>query len=79
MDCGGPCRPCIASPQLPTCGNVVCESGELYECFTDCGDLWTDVMIFALIIILLVVASILLYVYRKETVLLYVYRRMKGE
>jgi hypothetical protein len=79
VDCVGPCKPCIASPVLPVCGNGVCESGELYECFGDCSDIWTDLMIFVLIIILLVVTSILLYVYRKETVLLYVYRRMKGE
>jgi hypothetical protein len=79
LDCGGPCKPCIISPVLSVCGNSVCESGELYECFGDCSDIWTDLMIFVMIIILLVVMSILLYVYRKETVLLYVYRRMKGE
>lgn len=78
-DCGGPCKPCAAAPDVPVCGNLVCEAGELYECHADCADLWIDVAIFAVIIVLLVATSILLYVYRKETVLLYVYRRMKGE
>jgi len=32
-----------------------------------------------LILILLIVMSILLYVYRKETVLLYLYRKVRGE
>jgi hypothetical protein len=79
VDCGGPCKPCVTAPDVPVCGNMVCEAGELYECYGDCADLWIDVMIFVIIIILLVVTSILLYVYRKETVLLYVYRKMKGE
>ena len=79
VDCGGPCRPCIIPPDIPVCGNGVCESGELYDCTQDCADFWIDIAIFVVIIILLVVVSILLYVYRKETVLLYIYRRMRGE
>jgi hypothetical protein len=79
VDCGGPCPPCITPPHIPVCGNSVCESGELYECPEDCVDFWIDIAIFVVIIILLVITSILLYVYRKETVLLYIYKRMKGE
>ncbi len=78
-DCGGPCRPCVTLPYMPVCGNSVCEAGELYDCADDCADFWIDVAIFVMIIILLVTVSILLYVYRKETVLLYIYRRMRGE
>jgi len=78
-DCGGPCRPCVVPPQVAVCGNNVCEAGELYGCMEDCAEFWIDGAIFMLIIILLIVVSILLYVYRKETVLLYIYRRMGGK
>ncbi|MCK4714581.1 MAG: hypothetical protein KAT35_03330, partial [Candidatus Aenigmarchaeota archaeon] len=79
IDCGGPCKPCIEPPYVAVCGNGICEAGELYECQEDCFDFWIDIMIFVIILILLIITSILLYVYRKETVLLYVYRRVKGE
>jgi len=79
IDCGGPCRPCPGQPTGPGCGNQICEAGELYECIPDCMEFWIDTAIFMLILILLIVMSILLYVYRKETVLLYLYRKVRGE
>ena len=78
-DCGGPCPPCDEVPDMPVCGNAVCEEGELYECPGDCADFWIDSTIFVVIVILLITVSILLYVYRKETVLLYIYNRVRGE
>ncbi|MCD6496546.1 MAG: hypothetical protein J7K54_04715 [Candidatus Aenigmarchaeota archaeon] len=78
IDCGGPCRPCLTLPEVPVCGNQKCEAGELFGCAEDCTDFWLNIMVFSLVIILLIVASILLYIYRKETVLLYVYRRVRG-
>jgi hypothetical protein len=79
IDCGGPCPPCPVIPNVSVCGDSVCGPGEFYDCMDDCFDYWVDIGIFVLIIVLLVATSILLYVYRKETVLLYVYRRLRGE
>jgi hypothetical protein len=79
IDCGGPCPPCQVKPKLPQCGNQICEAGELYECMEDCAEFWLDTVIFVLIILLLILFSILLYVYKKETILLYVYRKVRGE
>ena len=79
LDCGGPCKPCVDAPKIAVCGNEICESGELYDCFEDCFNFWLDIMIFLLILVLLIVTSILLYIYKKETVLLYVYRRVRGD
>ncbi len=79
IDCGGPCPPCPVIPKAPVCGNAICEAGELYECAEDCLEFWLDMTILVLIIILLITLSILLYVYRKETVMLYVYRKVRGE
>ena len=79
VDCGGPCPPCAISPRTTVCGNAICEAGELYDCIPDCMEFWINVAVFMLIVILLIIVSILLYVYRKETVLLYIYRKMSGK
>jgi hypothetical protein len=68
-DCGGPCPPCKA-PQLPVCGNMICEEGELFPCVQDCGFFFGQ---FMLAVIILGGASI--FVYRTSAFLLMVYRK----
>ena len=57
IDCGGPCPPCeIVIPAR--CGDGICEKDEIFTCFQDCG---FSVAEYLFVIIILSVASVLLY------------------
>jgi len=57
IDCDGPCPPCeIVIPAK--CGDNVCERGEIFTCFQDCGFLMVE---YFFVIILITLSSILLY------------------
>ncbi|NIO23321.1 MAG: hypothetical protein GTN38_04840, partial [Candidatus Aenigmarchaeota archaeon] len=71
IDCGGPCPPCeIVLPAK--CGDNVCEKDEIFTCFQDCGFLMIEYLI---VIILLSLASVLLY--RGWHYIVLTYRRRK--
>jgi len=71
IDCDGPCPRCeIVIPAK--CGDGVCEKDEIFTCFQDCGFLMGEYLI---VIILLSLASVLLY--KGWYLIVFTYRRRK--